>query len=180
MTASQPPSMQPPSAHPLIADFIAHRPLLKRAAWRWMGDRDLADDVVQEAYMKLMQAAPPGGVQQPVAYCMRVVQHLCIDHLRRRQTEQQLLGAEDEGLDQESSTGTPEHQAIGRQLLQCVDRCLRGLPARTRQAFVLHRVHGHTQQEVAQRLGVSITLVNFMVQDAAQALARCPDLRAKT
>ena len=166
----------PPSPHPVVADFIAHRPLLKRAAWRWMGDRDLADDVMQEAYMKLMQSTPPMALQQPVAYCMRVVKHLCIDHLRRRRTEQQLLGEEDEGLDLEAGTGTPEHQAIGRQLLQCVDRCLRGLPARTRQAFVLHRVHGHTQQEVAQRLGVSTALVNAMLQDAVQALARCPHL----
>lgn len=167
-----------PSTPPLVADFIAHRPLLRRAAWRWMGDRDLAEDVVQEAYMKLMQTASPRGVQQPVAYCMRVVRHLCIDHLRRRQTEQQLMGTEDEGLDQEAPTATPEHQAIGRELLRCVERCLSALPARTRQAFVLHRVHGHTQQEVGQRLGVSTTLVNFMVQDAAQALARCPDLGA--
>ncbi|OWQ45907.1 sigma-70 family RNA polymerase sigma factor [Roseateles sp. L2-2] len=166
----------PPSPHPVVADFIAHRPQLKRAAWRWMGDRDLADDVMQEAYMKLMQSTPPPGVQQPVAYCMRVVKHLCIDHLRRRQTEQQLIGEEDEGLDPEGATGTPEHRAIGRQLLQCVDRCLRGLPARTRQAFVLHRVHGHTQQEVAQRLGVSTPLVNAMVQDALRALTRCPEL----
>ena len=168
---------QSPSQHPVVADFIAHRPLLKRAAWRWMGDRDLADDVMQEAYMKLMQSTPPPGVQQPVAYCLRVVQHLCIDHLRRRRSEQQVLAEEDEGHDQEAPSGTPEHQAIGRQLLQCVDRCLRGLPARTRQAFVLHRVHGHTQQEVAQRLGVSTTLVNLMVRQAAQALARCPELR---
>jgi RNA polymerase sigma factor (sigma-70 family) len=167
---------QSPSTHPVVADFIAHRPLLKRAAWRWMGDRDLADDVVQEAYMKLMQSTPPPAVQQPVAYCMRVVKHLCIDHLRRRQTERQWMGEEDEGQDLEAVTGTPEHQAIGRQLLQCVDRCLSGLPARTRQAFVLHRVHGHTQQEVAQRLDVSTTLVNAMVQDAVRALTRCPEL----
>lgn len=166
----------PPSTHPLVADFIAHRPLLRREACRWMGDRDLADDVVQEACIKLMQGPPPRCVQQPVAYCMRVVQHLCIDHLRRRQAERQVFVEEDEDIDLQTCAGTPEHVAIGRQRLQGVDRCLRGLPARTRQAFVLHRLHGHTQQEVADRLGVSITLVNFMVHDALQALARCPDL----
>ena len=32
------------STHPLVADFIAHRPLLQRVACRWMGDRDLAED----------------------------------------------------------------------------------------------------------------------------------------
>lgn len=167
---------QPGSTHPLVADFIAHRPLLQRVACRWMGDRDLAEDVVQEACMKLMQGTPPPGVRQPVAYCMRVVQHLCIDHLRRRQTERQWIDEEDEGLDTAAPGGTPEHHAICRQLRNCMDRCLRGLPARTRQAFVLHRLQGHTQQEVAQRLGVSATLVNFMVQEAVQALAGCPEL----
>ena len=131
--------------------------------------------------MKLMQGPPPPCVQQPVAYCMRVVQHLCIDHLRRRQAEQQLFADDDgEGLELEASTSTPEHVAIGRQRLQGVDRCLRELPARTRQAFVLHRLHGLTQQEVADRLNVSITLVNFMVRDALKALAVCPDLCAPT
>ena len=169
---------QPPSTHPLVADFIAHRPLLKRAACRWMGDRDLADDVVQEACMKLMQGSPPPCVQQPVAYCMRVVHHLCIDHLRRRQVEQQVFVEDDEGMELKACAGTPEHVAIGRQQLQGVDRCLRELPARTSQAFVLHRLHGLTQQEVADRLQVSITLVNFMVRDAMKALRVCPDLCA--
>lgn len=167
---------QSPSPHPLVADFIAHRPLLTRAACRLTGDRDLADDVMQEACMKLMQGSPPPCVQQPVAYCMRVVQHLCIDHLRRRQAERQVFADEDEGIDLEATAGTPEHVAMGRQRLQGVDRCLRELPARTRQAFVLHRLHGLTQQEVADRLQVSITLVNFMVRDALKALTVCSDL----
>lgn len=170
----------PPSPHPLVVDFIAHRPLLTRVACRWMGDRDLADDVVQEACMKLMLGSPPPCVQRPVAYCMRVVQHVCIDHLRRRQAEREVFAdeEEDESLEPGAASATPEHVAIGRQRMQGVDRCLRELPARTRQAFVLHRLHGHTQQEVADRLGVSVTLVNFMVRDALKALAVCPDLCA--
>jgi DNA-directed RNA polymerase specialized sigma24 family protein len=43
---------------------------------------------------------------------------------------------------------------------------------------MLHRVDGHTQQEVAAMLGVSATLVNFMVRDAMKALAGCRDLLA--
>lgn len=168
-----PPS--PPAEHPIVVDFIANRPLLRRAACRWMGDRDLADDVMQEACIKLMQLPPPPCVQQPVAYCMRVVQHLCIDHLRRRQAEQRVFADEADGVGNEASTTSPEHVAIGRQCLREVDRCLRTLPARTRQAFVLHRLHGRTQQDVADQLGVSITLVNFMVREALQALARCPE-----
>lgn len=162
--------------HPLLEAFVAHQPLLRRAACRWVGDPDLADDVVQDACMKLMQCPAPACVGRPVAYCMRVVHHLCIDHLRRRRTEQNVFADEADGEGVQAATGSPEHVAIGREHLRCVERRLRCLPPRTRQAFTLHRVDGHTQQEVADMLGVSVTLVNFMVRDAMKALAGCREL----
>ena len=167
---------QPLSVHPLVDDFIAHQPQLRRAACRWMGDPHLADDVVQEACMKLMQGPAPPGVLQPAAYCMRVVRHMCIDNLRRRRAEQNVFIDEAAGADVEAPGGTPEHVAIGREHLCRVQQRLRGLPTRTRQAFLLHRVDGHTQQAVAERLGVSVTLVNFMLRDAMSALASCREL----
>lgn len=158
---------------PLVEAFVAHRPLLRRAARRWVGDRDVADDVLQDACMKLMQCGEAACVGRPVAYCMRVVHHLCIDHLRRRRMEQNVFTDEADGEDVQAATGSPEHVAIGREHLLCVERRLRILPSRTREAFTLHCVDGHTQQEVADMLGVSATLVNFMVRDAMEALAAC-------
>jgi RNA polymerase sigma factor (sigma-70 family) len=40
------------------------------------------------------------------------------------------------------------------------------LPERTRSAFELYRSGSYTQREVAQQLGISTTLVNFMIRDA--------------
>jgi RNA polymerase sigma-70 factor (ECF subfamily) len=162
--------------HTLVQAFVTHRPLLRRAACRWVGDRDVADDVVQDACMKLMQCREAACIEQPVAYCMRVVHHLCIDHLRRRRMEQNVFADEADGADVHTPAGSPEHVAIGREHLLCLERRLRTLPSRTREAFMLHRVDGHTQQEVAAMLGVSVTLVNFMVRDAMKALGGCRDL----
>ena len=59
-----------------------------------------------------------------------------------------------------------------RQDLRLVADALSTLPERTRRAFELHRLDGLTQRAIADELGVSITLVNFMIRDA---LTRCAE-----
>ncbi|MFC6978486.1 sigma factor-like helix-turn-helix DNA-binding protein [Microbulbifer taiwanensis] len=50
--------------------------------------------------------------------------------------------------------------------MNLVARALGELPERTRRVFELYRMGGHTQREIAKMLGVSPTLVNFMIRDA--------------
>ena len=52
------------------------------------------------------------------------------------------------------------------QALRIVMAALQELPERTRHAFELHRLEGVSQRDIAERLKVSPTLVNFMVRDA--------------
>jgi RNA polymerase sigma-70 factor (ECF subfamily) len=47
-----------------------------------------------------------------------------------------------------------------------VSDALATLPERTRRAFELYRLGGLTQREVADELGISTALVNFMIRDA--------------
>lgn len=77
----------------------------------------------------------------------------------------------DDGLEVPASAGTPESLSVNRQELRIVADALATLPARTRQAFELHRLGGHTQREIAEQFGVSVTLVNFMIRDAMTACA---------
>ena len=43
---------------------------------------------------------------------------------------------------------------------------LNDLPKRTHDAFIRHRIEGVPQKDIAEELGVSRTLVNFMIKDA--------------
>lgn len=149
----------------LGATFIANRAQLRMAAMKILGNLQRAEDVVQDAYMKVVE----GGfldVKQPVAYLFQVVRNLAIDRHRRSVLESQVFAHEDDGLDVPHQGGTPEMVAIHRQHLRLVVAALSTLPERTRQAFELHRLGGLTQREVAEALGVSTTMVNFMVRDA--------------
>ncbi|AKU21063.1 RNA polymerase factor sigma-70 [Massilia sp. MB5] len=147
--------------------FIASRAQLRDAAARILGCRQRAEDVVQDAYLKLADGIEELHILNPGAYLFQLVRNLAIDRHRRSAFEQQVFSPGEEAL-QAGSNVTPEVQAIHTQHLVLVARALDKLPERTRAAFELHRLAGKTQREVAADLGISTTLVNFMIRDAME------------
>lgn len=65
----------------------AHAPVLHRVAWRMTGDRHEAEDIAQEAMLRLWDQAPrwADGRQSLTAWLRRVTINLAIDRLRRGQ-----------------------------------------------------------------------------------------------
>lgn len=156
----------------LQTTFLGARDRLREAAQRIVGTRDRAEDILQSAYLRITETQAD-LVRQPLNYCFQVVRHLAIDHCRRRALESQFLVGEFEGQSVPDAHVSPEVSAISGQFLTLIGETLRELPSRTRQAFMLYRLEGLTQRDIAQRLGVSPTLVNFMIKDAVEALKRC-------
>ncbi|AVU08507.1 MULTISPECIES: RNA polymerase factor sigma-70 [unclassified Halomonas] len=146
--------------------FVNQRQRLCCVAARVLGSADQADDVVQDAYLKISETQTLFVIKQPIAYASRVVRNLAIDRCRRSAFESTLFAQEEEGVNAALNTHSPETIAIDRQALGRVVDALDELPERTRYAFELYRAGGHTQREVAQQLGISTTLVNFMIRDA--------------
>ena len=60
----------------------------------------------------------------------------------------------------------PETSHINFSTLEHIETALNDLPSRTRYAFEMYRLHGVQQKDIAKELGVSPTLVNFMIRDA--------------
>jgi RNA polymerase sigma-70 factor (ECF subfamily) len=152
--------------------FLAYRTKLRQAALKILGSREQAEDVVQEVYLKIVEATSTFNVRQPVAYLYQTVRNLSIDHHRRAQLESHIFSEED-GAEVSNGTHTPERIAMARQNLRRIVATLDLLPERTRTAFELYHLSGHTQRDIAAMLGVSTTLVNFMLRDAGQALEEC-------
>jgi RNA polymerase sigma factor (sigma-70 family) len=155
----------------LCAVFVEHRPQLQRAALKILGNAERAQDVVQDAYLKVIEAARVFEVKEPVAYLFRIVRNLAIDAHRRATLEARLFVGEQQGAFVQARAGTPESVTVSRQDLRRVAGALATLPERTRRAFELHRLGGLTQREIAGQLGVSTTLVNFMIRDAMDQCA---------
>ena len=67
-------------------DFEAHRPRLRALAYRMLGSRSEAEDVVQDAWLR-WQATPLERVHTAEAWLVTTVTRLCLDRLRTARTE---------------------------------------------------------------------------------------------
>ena len=149
----------------LVDIFISNRKQLYHVAYKILGNEAKAEDVVQDAYLKIAEVHLLSGVARPLAYVKQIVRNLAIDRYRRVSFEANFFDEIEEGLEVQSHI-TPEKISIDQQSLKIVTGALHTLPDRTRKAFELYRLRGCSQKEIATLLEVSPTLVNFMIKDA--------------
>ncbi|MCL9801582.1 RNA polymerase factor sigma-70 [Pseudomonas sp. rhizo66] len=152
---------------PLLQAFVDNRLILVKIAARITGCRSRAEDVVQDAFFRL-QSAPPitSSIKAQLSYLFQIVRNLAIDHYRKQALEQKYSGPEEEGLNVVIQGASPETSHINFSTLENIADALTELPNRTRYAFEMYRLHGVPQKDIAKELGVSPTLVNFMIRDA--------------
>lgn len=146
--------------------FVAHQAQLRRAALNIVRNPERAEDVVQDAYLKVTETVGALNIRQPLAYLLQMVRNLAIDRHRRVAFEGGLFEREEEGLHVPALIGTPEATAISRQHLALIANALSELPERTRRVFELYRLDGHTHCAIASKLDISTSLVNILIHDA--------------
>ena len=155
-----------------LALYLAHRPALVNYANGIVGDPTHAEDVVQEAWLRLDKLAQSRPPEQPVAYLYRIVRNLAIDRYRRRQREQRQIEPDGHALSLRvaDDAGSPEAAAVARDELRLLAEALAELPERTRIALEMRRFGGCSLREIADHLDVSVTSVNRII---AKGIAQC-------
>ena len=137
------------------AEFAALRPRLERVAYATLGSVAEAEDVVQDAWLRL-QRTEPGEVRDLPAWLTTVVGRLALDALgSARVRRERYVG---EWLP-EPLVGEVEDPAdrvtLDEEVSLALLRVLESLSPPERTAFVLHDVFGHTFAEVAEAVGRS-------------------------
>lgn len=143
-----------------------HRMILART-----GDPDRAADIVQDTWLRVAATQALGvSVGNPRGYVLRVAQNLAIDEGRRLTRLGKIHAAEEEGLGVSDPAPLVDAALLAKERVAMLDAALQELPERARNILLLNRVEGLTQVEIAQKLGVSPSLVS---QDLAKALKHC-------
>ncbi|BBK38315.1 DNA-directed RNA polymerase sigma-70 factor [Allostella sp. ATCC 35155] len=150
--------------------FLSHRSELVDYARRIVGDRAHAEDVVQEAYLRLTAGTSEPSPGEPLAYLYRVVRNLALD-VRRRLARDGRRFTDDAGdriHHLPADRPSPEAEVAARRDLDAVAAALAELPERTRIALEMHRFGGHSMREIARRLGISTGLVHALIVDGLE------------
>jgi len=149
--------------------LLANRllPRIYAHAARVLGDRAEAEDVAQDAMMRLWRIAPDWrmGEARVTTWLYRVVANLCTDRLRKRMTTP--LDDVAEPADPAPSAATQMQQSARVDALQAA---LQILPDRQRQAVVLRHIEGMANPEIAAILEVGVEAVESLTARGKRAL----------
>ena len=136
------------------------------AAYRFLGDAAEAEDVAQEAFLKILDASgryrPKGAFR---TYLYRVVTRLCLDRVRKKQP----FYAENLSVARDHSPSPLEAMAQ-RERDEAIRSALDELPPKQRMAIVLRHYGGLRVREIASAMGTSGKAVERLLARARASL----------
>ncbi|MBD1202878.1 MAG: RNA polymerase sigma factor [Rhodobacteraceae bacterium] len=157
---------------PVAARVLTQRlvPRVLGYAARLLGDGAEAEDVAQEAMLRLWRAAPGwrAGEAQVSTWLYRVVTNLCTDRLRAR--KRRPAAALDEAPEVPDGAKGAEAGMMEADRMGALQAALDALPERQRQAVVLRHIEGLGNPEIAAVMDIGVEAVESLTARAKRAL----------
>ncbi|MCU4677259.1 RNA polymerase sigma factor [Catenovulum sp. 2E275] len=151
--------------------FLASRNTIARVVSRIVPPKEI-EDIVQETYVRICQIENSENIHSPRSFMLKTARNLALDHLKKADTRY-LQEIEDE-TDYHSLDDTLSDQmfenAANNQAFSDFCEAVRELPAQCRKVFVLKKVYGYSQKEIAETCGLSESTVEKHI---AAGLKKC-------
>jgi RNA polymerase sigma factor (sigma-70 family) len=128
-----------------------------------------AEDLIQEAWLRVFEYCERGQVREPERVLVRTVSNLMRNEDRHRRRHP-YVGQAVEELSLADAAPLPEEVLASRQRLTHVLNALATVDTRTREAFLLHRTDGLSYPQIAKQLGVSVSTVEKRIAWAMAVL----------
>ena len=141
-----------------------------RQAYRMLGDQAEAEDVAQDAMLRLWKQATDwrAGEARVSTWLYRVVHNLCIDRIRKRRPQ---VPVEDAPEPVDPDPSVLDRMAQTEQS-KAVAAAIAELPERQRQALVLRHFEGMSNPAIGEALECSVEAVESLLARARRALAK--------
>lgn len=150
---------------PIARAFRNQEGAIKRMPRRFLSRGDDVDEIAQETFLRSFAAEANGAIASPEAFLFTTARNLALNEKQRKAhrltmsledfSSPDVLGSDQQPLEDE--------KLYGRQMLTVFAEAVAALPEQCRSVFLLRKVHGLSQREVAQRLGISESTVEKQV-----------------
>jgi RNA polymerase sigma-70 factor (ECF subfamily) len=158
----------------VICQQYAHR--IYRIARRLLSNAADVEDVTQDVFLLVVRKlATFRGASDVSTWLYRVTVNAALEHRRKRapQLAREIhtslgdMEARGRPVASESRWGEePDRQLLGREMEECIENAVRGLPEMCREAFVLSDIKGLPNAEIAALLGLSLAVVKHRLHRA--------------
>ena len=155
--------------------YLSMRPGIARAVSGIVPPHEV-EDIVQETYVRLCRVAGPGRIRHPKSYLFRTARNLALDSVKRAEHRLGQPWKEDIG-NAGAEVDEVFERAVSSEEFGRFCEAVRLLPVQARRVFVLKKVYGYSQREIADELGLAESTVEKHV---ALAVRRCAEHMRKS
>ncbi len=152
--------------------YMSLRGSLARAVLGIVPPREI-EDIVQETYVRVCQIEGKDKIREPRSFLFTTARNLALDHVKRAESRLAVsveeIGESGFGEAERSADETFDQVASNEEFSQFCE-AVRQLPVQCRRAFVLKKVYGYSQREIAREMNLSESTVEKHI---AQGIKRC-------
>jgi RNA polymerase sigma factor (sigma-70 family) len=155
----------------LTIHFLPHEAELRRMLRRVCTGPAEIDDVVQETCCRILSMASLDGVRDPKPFVFRAAKNIVLDRIKRDAVVRIETMANLDDLDLADTAPSPERVVFARSELAWVIGLVANLPERCKNVFRARRIHGLSQQETAETLGLTDGVVEHEMMKAMRLMS---------
>lgn len=154
--------------------YLEASPKLFAVSMRILRDRAMAEDALQEVFIKIWQRAGSyrAGQQAPMAWLITIARNHAIDVIRANKRVHDDL---DDHHDLKSGEPSPEQASIASSERDRIDNCLEELEPQKAEAVVSAYVEGYSYQELADRYSIPLNTMRTWLRRSLMSLKDCLD-----
>jgi RNA polymerase sigma factor (sigma-70 family) len=149
-----------------------HQDELLRFIFRKVNCPGTAQDIFQDTYVRYTNYPEKNKIENHRAFIFRIAANLVADYERKSRVRERLNPSEPVELDTipQQENQQPEHLVSQQERLQQLAKAVAGLPPRCREVFVLIKFDELSYNQVAQRLNISVSMVEKHLSRAIKVL----------
>ncbi|GBL04349.1 RNA polymerase sigma factor [Glaciecola sp. KUL10] len=150
--------------------FVATKESLTRMVSKLVPPKEI-EDIVQETYVRICQLECEDKIEKPKSFLMKTARNLALDYNKKAETRlsDHAETENDYLLHKDENDEVYAHIASNNEFAEFCE-AVRQLPQQCRRVFVLKKVYGYSQKEIAKDMNISQSTVEKHI---SQGLRRC-------
>jgi RNA polymerase sigma factor (sigma-70 family) len=153
-------------------EILPLEPMLDRYLRRSWRDQWEIPDLRQDAYVRVYEAALREKPFNPRNFLFQVARNLMIDRSRRKNVVSFDSFADFDGIEADTDQPDIEQSMAARQEMRLLRAAIGELPLRCREVVTLRKIEGHSQREVARKMGITEDTVERQVANGIRLLRK--------